>query len=167
MVKNPPAKAGDPCSIPGSGRFPGEGSGKLVQYSCLENPMVRGAWRTTVHGVTKEVRHSTTLNRNNKPGRQARQQHQTALLFQEGDRVHNLPEMPQLVWGTGRVQGQVCEFCSGPPDQGPTCRGFPFETEVNSQHLFWGVCPSTREWGCRDQLLAWRVMGWDCVYGGQ
>ena len=61
------------------------------------------------------------------------------------------------------VQGQVCEFCSGPPDQGPTCRGFPFETEVNSQHLFWGVCPSTREWGCRDQLLAWRVMGWDCA----
>ena len=68
---------------------------------------------------------------------------------------------------TGVGYRQVCEFSSGPPDQGPTCRGFPFETEVNSQHLFWGVCPSTWEWGCRDHLLAWGVMGWDCVCGGQ
>ena len=46
--------AGDPCSIPGSGRFPGEGNGNLLQYSCLENPMDRGAWQTTVHGGGKE-----------------------------------------------------------------------------------------------------------------
>ena len=37
----------------GSGRSPGEGNGNLLQYSCLENPMDRGAWRATVHGVTK------------------------------------------------------------------------------------------------------------------
>ena len=43
----------DAGSIPGSGRSPGEGNGNLVQYSCLENPMDRGAWRATVHGVTK------------------------------------------------------------------------------------------------------------------
>ena len=45
--------AGDLGSIPGSERSPGEGNGKALQYSCLENPMDRGAWRATVHGVTK------------------------------------------------------------------------------------------------------------------
>ena len=45
--------AGDPGSIPGLGRSPGEGNGNPLQYSCLENPMDRGAWRATVHGVAK------------------------------------------------------------------------------------------------------------------
>ena len=45
--------AGDPGSIPGSGRFPGEGNGNPLQYYYLENPMDRGAWQATVHGVTK------------------------------------------------------------------------------------------------------------------
>ena len=45
--------AGDPGSIPGSGRYPGEGNGNSLQYSCLENPMDRGAWLATVHGITK------------------------------------------------------------------------------------------------------------------
>ena len=45
--------AGDPSLIPGPGRSPGEGSGNPLQDSCLENPMVRGAWRATVHGVTR------------------------------------------------------------------------------------------------------------------
>ena len=53
MVKNPPANAGDLSSIPGSGRSPGEGKGYPLQYSCLKNPMDRGAWRTTVHGVAE------------------------------------------------------------------------------------------------------------------
>ena len=44
---------GDLGSIPGSGRSPGEGNGNPLQYSSLENPMDRGAWRATVHGVTK------------------------------------------------------------------------------------------------------------------
>jgi len=39
--------------IPGLGRSPGEGNGNLLQYFCLENPMVRGAWQAAVHGVTK------------------------------------------------------------------------------------------------------------------
>ena len=55
MVKNPRASTGDPGSIPGLGRSPGEGNGKPLQYSCLENPMDRGAWQATVHGVTKEL----------------------------------------------------------------------------------------------------------------
>ena len=44
---------GDPRSIPGLGRSPGEGNGSPLQYSCLENPVDRGAWWTTVHGVEK------------------------------------------------------------------------------------------------------------------
>ena len=44
---------GDPGSIPGLGRSPGEGNGNALQYSCLESPMDRGAWRATVHGVAK------------------------------------------------------------------------------------------------------------------
>ena len=48
-----PSNAGDMGSIPGSGRSPGEGNGNPLQDSCLENPMDRGAWWVTVHGVTK------------------------------------------------------------------------------------------------------------------
>ena len=45
--------AADPGLIPGSGRSPGEGNGNPLHYSCLENPMDRGAWRATVHGITR------------------------------------------------------------------------------------------------------------------
>ena len=45
--------AGDSGSIPGLGRSPGEGNDNPLQYSCLENPMERGAWKATVHGVLK------------------------------------------------------------------------------------------------------------------
>ena len=54
--KEPACSAGDPGSIPGLGRSPEEGNGNLLQYSCLKNPMDRGAWRAAVHGVAK-VRH--------------------------------------------------------------------------------------------------------------
>ena len=53
MVKYLPANAGDVSLIPGSGRSPGEGNSNLLQYSYLENPMDRGAWRATVHEVTE------------------------------------------------------------------------------------------------------------------
>jgi len=59
VVKNPPTIAGDGGLISGLGRFPGEGNGNPVQYSCLENPMDRGAWWATVHGVIKS---QTQLN---------------------------------------------------------------------------------------------------------
>ena len=55
-VKNPLANAGDMRdmgSIPGSERSPGGGHGNPLPYSCLENPMEKGAWWATVHGVTK------------------------------------------------------------------------------------------------------------------
>ena len=56
MVKNPPAHAGDLRDvglIPGLERSPGEENGNPLQYSCLENPMERGAWQATIHRVTK------------------------------------------------------------------------------------------------------------------
>ena len=57
LLKDLPARAGDAGvtgSIPGSGRSPGGGHGNPLQYSCLENPMDRGAWQVTVHGGRKE-----------------------------------------------------------------------------------------------------------------
>ena len=56
MVKNPLANAGDTRdvgSIPGLGRAPGVGNDNLLQYSCLENSMDRGAWRAAIHGVAE------------------------------------------------------------------------------------------------------------------
>ena len=62
MVKNHPGGSDgkefacnvrDPGSIPGSGRPPGGGNDNPLQYSCLENPMDRGAWQASVHGVVK------------------------------------------------------------------------------------------------------------------
>ena len=57
VVKNPPANAGDAGDtglITGLGRSPGEGNGNPLQYSCLENPIDRGAWQATVHRVATE-----------------------------------------------------------------------------------------------------------------
>ena len=63
MVKDPPANAGDAGSIPGLGRYPGEGCGNPLQYSCLGNPTDSGAWQATVHEVAKEL--DTTKQPNN------------------------------------------------------------------------------------------------------
>ena len=54
VVKNLPVNTGDTGSIPEQGRAPGEGNGNPLQYFCLGNPMDRGAWQATVHGVAKE-----------------------------------------------------------------------------------------------------------------
>ena len=72
VVKNPPANAGDLRHlglIPGLGRPPEGGNGNPLQYSCLENPMDRGAWRATVHRVAKsqaQLRRLSTLVHNEK-----------------------------------------------------------------------------------------------------
>ena len=65
VVKNPLASAEDirnMGSIPGSGRSPGAGHGNPLQYSCPKNPMDRGAWQATVHGVTKSRTHLNQLS---------------------------------------------------------------------------------------------------------
>ena len=61
VVKNPPVNAGDTGLIPGLGRSPAGANGNPFQYSCLENLMDRGAWWTTIQGVSKD-----RLNNNNK-----------------------------------------------------------------------------------------------------
>ena len=70
VVKNLPVNAGDvkdASLIPGSGKFSGGGHGNLLQYSCLENPLDRGAWKATVHRVAQSgaqlKRLSTALNK--------------------------------------------------------------------------------------------------------
>ena len=55
-------QAGDACLSSGSGRSLGEGNGNPLQYSCLGNPMDRGAWQDTVHGDYKRVRHDLVTN---------------------------------------------------------------------------------------------------------
>ena len=63
MVKKPHASAGDvrdAGSVPGSGRFPGGWHGRPLQYTCLGNPMDRGAWGAMVHGVTESDRTAVT-----------------------------------------------------------------------------------------------------------
>ena len=63
LVKNPPANAGDvgdTGSTPGLERYPGEGNGYPLQYSCLENAIDRGAWWATVHGVAKSLTQLST-----------------------------------------------------------------------------------------------------------
>ena len=65
VVKNPPASARDTGSIPGLGRSLGEENSNPLHYSYLGNPMNRGAWWATVHGVTKELDMTEQLNNKN------------------------------------------------------------------------------------------------------
>ena len=74
-VKASAWNAGDPGSIPWSGRSPGEGNGNPLQYSCLENPMDRGAWWATVDEVAKNRTQLKRLKRQRGPGRKVRDQH--------------------------------------------------------------------------------------------
>ena len=64
MVKNLPANTREADSIIGAGRSPGEGRGNPLKYSCLENPMDRGAWQATIHVAAKESDMTHLLNSN-------------------------------------------------------------------------------------------------------
>ena len=55
VVENLPARAGDMGLIPGLGKSPGEGNGNPLQYSCLENPIDRGAWWAIIHEAEEEL----------------------------------------------------------------------------------------------------------------
>ena len=63
-LKNQPANAGDSGSIPGSGRYPGEGNDNSLQYSYLGNPMDRVAWQAAAHGVAKNEKCLSAKNNN-------------------------------------------------------------------------------------------------------
>ena len=62
LVKNPPCNTRDMSLIPGPGRSPAEGNGNPLWYSCPGNPMDRGAWQATVHGVAKESATAEQVN---------------------------------------------------------------------------------------------------------
>ena len=64
-VKASASNVGDLGLIPGSGRSPGEGNGNPLQCSCLENPINRGAWQATVHGVAKSLVHNLATEHTN------------------------------------------------------------------------------------------------------
>ena len=64
LIKNLPANAGDVGLIPGVGRSPGEGNGNPVQYSCLENPMYKGAWWATIFEASKDSDLTYQMNNN-------------------------------------------------------------------------------------------------------
>ena len=66
MVKNPPANSGDTGLIPGLGRSLGEGNGSPLQYSCLENPIVRGVWQATQAMGSQDSDMKERLNNNNR-----------------------------------------------------------------------------------------------------
>ena len=63
--KEPVCNTGDPCSIPGLGRSPGEGNGNPFQYSCLENPMDGAIWQSIVHGLQRVAHNWVTNNNSN------------------------------------------------------------------------------------------------------
>ena len=80
MVKNLPANVGDASLIPGAGRFPGEGNGDPLQYSCLGNPMDKIDWRATVQGVTKSQTQLSmhtyfTTKKNNQSNKKTKKEH--------------------------------------------------------------------------------------------
>ena len=97
MVKKPPAKAGDTGSIPGSRSFPEGGNGNPLQYSCLENPMDRGAWWATVQRITKsQTRLSTyahTLHFS-----KLLQPSNTSSVFKAGTAMKEAEEWGILLW---------------------------------------------------------------------
>ena len=89
--KESACRAGDLGSIPGWGRSSGEGNGKPIQYSCLENPMDRGAWQATVHGVAR-VRHDSAT----KPPQAPRSSLYSWLHIFRTSREPSEPEKPNL-----------------------------------------------------------------------
>ena len=104
VVENSPANARDTGLIPRSRRSPGEGNGNPLQYSCLENPIDRGAWRATVHRVTKEL--DVTLQTNNNKSHES-WQYPRAIIGGETSR-------PQLIkyteWNICRTLGRWGEW---------------------------------------------------------
>ena len=111
VVKNPPASAGDVGLILWLGRCPGEGNGNLLQYSCLGNPMDRGAWWATVRGVTKESDTTEWLNNNNK------------FTLEKWKQTSTQNPIPLMLWLYHHHQKQL--ICS------PTCEGMAIEQLLN------------------------------------
>ena len=124
VVKNLPAIAGDPRgvgSILGSGRSAGGGHGNLLQYSCLENPMDRGAWEATVHRVSKSRTQLKWLSMHTwtySTVQESTQKHNQLQRTHTCDNVHQTRELTYMV---GHVNGHLWK-CS---TWTFLCRGLP------------------------------------------
>ena len=101
VVKNPPANAGGAGSIPGSGRPPGGGNGNPLEYSCLGNPMDRGGWQATVHGVAKE---SDTMQRLN--NKQQQNSFKTDLRKRQSEKVKRIARVKHKGKGYMRAESK-------------------------------------------------------------
>ena len=135
VVKNPPANEGDTKdagSISGLGKSPGGGNGNLLQYSCLENPMDKGAWQATVHGVVKSwTRLSNWANT-------------TLILYICGyicfsSLTKFLISIPFFFffWITKLIWNNYCGFLGSNSDLIWTLHSFPV---LSFPELCWGVC---------------------------
>ena len=107
MVKNPPASAGDVGLIPGSGRSPGEGNANPLQYSCLGNPMDRGAWRAITHGVIKS-RTWLSMQQQHQASRRPRLAFNQCLIFPFVFKCHQLHPSPNMSHPLGSPQVLSC-----------------------------------------------------------
>ena len=114
MVKNLPTNAGDVRdvgSVPGLGRSPGEGLGNPLQYSCLDNPLDRGAWRATVHRVTQ----SQTRLEGFSMHTQFQKTPQVVLLVKNpppsaGDFIRDVGSVPGLGGSPGEENGNLLQY---------------------------------------------------------
>ena len=146
VVKNPPAKvadARDTGSIPGLGRSPGGGNCNPLLYSCLENPMDRGTWRATVHGVTES---DTTEHLSAIPHRVHRRTHQ----MPHGQRLHHSPEYLLDRWSQASCSLHLSGGCHHPrtslsclaPPGAPSLPQTGGGLVISSN-----PCPQGQEWG--------------------
>ena len=138
---NPPASVGDKGLISVWGRSPGEGSGNPLQYSCLDNPTHRGAWRATVHGL-QGVRHdSATKQQQHSHSREAMRQHCRQHTFRaslpcDPGKVQRLSGflapwkqgrsssyVSEVLWGPGEMALSDVTWLSSPHTLDPACRG--------------------------------------------
>ena len=116
--------AGDLGLISGSGRFPGEGNGNPLQYSCLENSVDRGAWRATVHGVTKSQTrlsnlHTHTNTHTHTQWIRVGPKPVTTVLIKRGKFRHSHRREPQVL-----TEGEIGMMCL----QAKECQGMPVIT---------------------------------------
>ena len=102
VIKNPPANAGNMGSIPGSGRSHGEVNDNLLQRSCLGNPMDRGAWQVTVHGVTRvgnnnKTRYRSSLHPSSLPQPVSSWSFLSLSLLESDERIQGLERKEQFI----------------------------------------------------------------------
>ena len=150
-VKNP--NAGDPGLIPGSGRSPGERNGYPLQCPCLENPMDRGAWQATVHGVTKSWTWMSDQAQHSKHVRQSLKmrswislvvQWLRILLPMQGTQVRSLIWKDPTRCGAAKPTHYDCWACALGACELHPLKPVPLRTRASQQEkpLQWEACTS-------------------------